>query len=55
MLLVALAEQQVIEAKRKRDAETEAINNHIIMMGEGKAILDQQSGTWTAQMSAFRL
>jgi len=54
-LLVALAEQQVIDAKRKRDAETEAINNHIVMMGQGKAILDQQSSSWTAQMSAFRL
>jgi hypothetical protein len=52
-LLVALAEQQIITAKRQRDAETEAINNHITMMGQGKAILDQQSGDWTAQMSAF--
>lgn len=54
-LLVALAEQQVIAAKRQRDAEAEAINNHITMMGQGKAILDSQSGNWTAQMSAFRL
>ena len=54
-LLVALAEQQVIEAKRKRDAEAEGINNHIKMMGEGKTILDQQSGAWTAQLSAYRL
>jgi hypothetical protein len=54
-LLVALAEQQVIDAKRKRDSEAAAINNHIRMMGQGKAILDSQSGDWTAQMSAFRL
>lgn len=54
-LLVALAEQQIIEAKRKRDAEAVAINNHITLMGQGKAILDQQSGDWTAQMYAFRL
>jgi hypothetical protein len=54
-LLVALTEQQVIEAKRKRDAETEAINNHIQMMGQGKTILDDQSSGWTAQMSAYRL
>lgn len=54
-LLVALTEQQVIEAKRKRDAETEAINNHIKMMGEGKTILDQQSGSWATQMLGYRL
>lgn len=54
-LLVALAEQQVIEAKRQRDAETEAINSHIQLMGQGKTILDQQSGGWTAQMLGYRL
>lgn len=54
-LLVALTEQQVIEAKRKRDAETEAINSHIKLMSEGKTILDQQSGSWAAQMLGYRL
>jgi hypothetical protein len=54
-LLVALAEQQVIEGKRKRDAEAEAINNHITMMGQGQSILDDQSGSWTAEMSGYRL
>jgi len=54
-LLVALAEQQVIEAKRQRDAETEAINNHIKLMDQGKTVLDEQSSRWTAQMSGYRL
>src|SRR5215831_69322 len=35
-LLAALAEQRVIEAKRLRDAEAQAINQHIRFMAEAK-------------------
>ncbi len=54
-LLVALAEQQLIDAKRKRDAETQAINDHVQLMGQGKTILHQQSGNWTAELLGYRL
>jgi len=43
-LLVAMAEGQVIDAKRKRDAEAQAINNHIRFMAEGKAAMSSQAG-----------
>ena len=42
-LLVALAEEQIIEAKRKRDAEAQAINNHIRFMADAKAVMAAQA------------
>lgn len=54
-LLTALAEQQLIEAKRQRDAEVKAINTHIQLMGEGRAILDGQSSNWTSAILGYRL
>ncbi len=54
-LLVALAEQQLIDAKRKRDAEVKAINTHIQLVGQGQAILNGQSSNWTAAMLDYRL
>jgi hypothetical protein len=53
-LLATLAEQQVIDAKRKRDAEAQAINDHIQLMGQGQAILQQQSSGWTGALMGFR-
>lgn len=41
-LLVAVAEEQIIDAKRKRDAETAAINHDIRFRREGKAVIDEQ-------------
>src|SRR5205807_3732157 len=41
-LLVALAEQEIIDAKRKRDAEAQAFNNHIRFMAQGKAVMTAQ-------------
>lgn len=54
-LLVALAEQQVLEAKRQRDAEAQAINNHIALMRQGRTVIQQQSGGWTAAILGYRL
>ncbi len=54
-LLVALAEQQVIDAKRKRDAETQAINNHIRFMAEAKAVMAAQAAGSSEAMLAWRM
>lgn len=54
-LLTALAEQQLIEAKRQRDAEVKAINTHIELVGQGQSILSGQSSNWTAAMLGYRL
>jgi transcription initiation factor IIE alpha subunit len=54
-LLVALAEAQVIDAKRKRDAEAQAINNHIRFMSEAKAVMDAQASGASAAMLAWRM
>ena len=54
-LLTALAEQQLIEAKRQRDAEVEAINSHIELVGQSGAILTGQSSNWTGAVLGYRL
>ena len=48
-LLVALAEQQAVAAKRTRDAEARAINQHIRFMTEGKAVLTAQAAGASAR------
>src|SRR5579863_5861406 len=53
-LLTALAEQQLIEAKRQRDAEVKAVNTHIQLMSQGQAILSGQSSNWTSAMLSYR-
>jgi len=54
-LLVALTEQQIIEAKRKRDAEAAAINSHIRFMAEEQSVLNAQKGDPSARMMAYRM
>jgi hypothetical protein len=49
-LLTAVAEQQLIEAKRQRDAEVKAINTHIQLMGQGQAVPSDQSSNCTSAM-----
>jgi hypothetical protein len=53
-LLVALAEQQLVDAKRKRDAEASAINEHIRFVAEEQELLRTQSGDPSARMLAYR-
>ena len=54
-LLVALAEEEVVDAKRKRDAEAGAINQHIRFMREEEDILRAQTGDPSARMLAYRM
>jgi hypothetical protein len=54
-LLAALAEQQLIQAKRERDSEVKAVNTQIQMLGEGQAILSAQSSAWTSAMADYHL
>jgi hypothetical protein len=54
-LLVSLAEQQAIHAKRTRDAEARAINQHIRFIAEGKAVLVAQAAGASAAMRAWRM
>ena len=54
-VLVALAEQQVIEAKRQRDAEARAINNHIRFMAQERDLLAGQKANASAAMLSFRM
>lgn len=54
-LLVALAEAGIVDAKRKRDTEAQAINNHIRFRKEGKAAIDAQSAGASAAMLAWRM
>lgn len=54
-LLVSLAEQQILASKRTRDAETQAINQHIRFMTEGKAALTSQASDASAAMLAWQM
>jgi hypothetical protein len=54
-LLVSLAEQQVVDSKRRRDAEVKAINTHILLMRDGRGVIDAQSSSWTAELLGYRL
>src|SRR5262249_11534951 len=54
-LLAALAEQQIIEAKRKRDAEAQAIHTHIRFMADAKAVMAAQAANAGAEMRAWRM
>ena len=54
-LLVALTEEQIIQAKRTRDAEAQAINNHIRFMAQGKAVMAAQAAGASDAMRAWRM
>ena len=54
-LLVSLAEQQILASKRTRDAETQAINQHVRFMTDGKAALTSQASDASAAMLAWRM
>jgi hypothetical protein len=53
--LVALAEQQILQAKRGRDAEARAFNQHIGFMTNGQALMAAQSGGASDAMRAWRM
>jgi len=54
-LLVALTEAQVIDVKRKRDAEAKDFNDHIRFMTDGRRALDAQASGASAAMLAWRM
>jgi hypothetical protein len=54
-LLVTLAEAQMIDAKRTREAEVRAINQHIRFVSEGQAALRAQAAGSSAAMMAWRM
>lgn len=54
-LLVALAEQQIIQAKRERDAEAQAFNNHIRFLTDAKSIMSAQAQDASSAMLAWRM
>jgi type IV secretion system protein TrbJ len=54
-LLAAVAERQIVEAKRERDAEARAFNEHIQFMSQGQAVLAAQSANASAAMLAWRM
>jgi type IV secretion system protein TrbJ len=54
-LLTALAEQQIIETKRQRDAEAKAINDHIRFTADGQAVLAAQAAGASSAMLAWKM
>lgn len=54
-LLATLAEEQIIEAKRKRDAEAQAFNNHIQFMVQGQAAMASQAAGASEAMLAWQM
>lgn len=54
-VLVALAEQQVVQAKRERDAEARAFNQHIGFMTNAQPLMTAQSAGASAAMLAWRM
>jgi len=54
-LLATLAEEQIIHAKRERDAEAKAFNNHIRFMTEGRAVMAAQAANASDAMLAWRM
>lgn len=54
-LLVALAEQRIIEAKRQRDTEAQAINEHAQFVAEGQDYLNAQAANASEAMQAWRM
>jgi hypothetical protein len=54
-LLVALTEQQILTAKRTRDAEARAINQHIRFMKDGKAVMTAQAAGASQAMLDWRM
>lgn len=54
-LLATLAEEQIIEAKRQRDAEAQAFNDHIQFMSQGQAVMAAQAAGASQAMLAWQM
>jgi hypothetical protein len=54
-LLVSLAEERIIAAKRERDAEAASIAEHALFMAQGRAVMAAQAAGASAEMQAWRM
>jgi type IV secretion system protein TrbJ len=54
-LLATLAEEQIIAAKRQRDAEAQAFNDHIQFMSQGQAVMAEQAAGGSQAMLAWQM
>ena len=54
-LLVAITEQQILQAKRQRDAEAQAFNEHIRFVTDGQATMAAQAADASSAMMAWRM
>jgi hypothetical protein len=54
-LLATLAEEKLIDSKRQRDSEAQAINNHIRFMADEQGYLSSQKAGTTDAMINFRM
>ncbi|PWT96945.1 MAG: hypothetical protein C5B51_32305 [Terriglobia bacterium] len=54
-LLVAVAEGQILAAKRERDAQARAFNEHIQFVSQEQAVLAAQAANASAAMLAWRM
>ncbi len=54
-VLVALAEQQIVQAKRQRDAEAQAFNDDIQFRTQAKSVMDAQAAHASSAMLAWRM
>lgn len=54
-LLATLAEEQIVEAKRQRDAEAQAFDDHIQFMSQGQAAMAAQAAGASNAMLAWRM
>lgn len=54
-LLATLAEEKIVEAKRQRDAEAKAFNDHILFMAQGQAAMAAQSVGASQAMLSWRM
>lgn len=54
-VLAALAEEQILESKRERDAEARAFNEHIQFMSQGQAVMAAQAAGASSAMLAWRM
>ena len=54
-LLVTLAEHQIIQAKRERDAEAQAFNSHIQFMTNAQPVIAAQAANASGAMLAWQM
>jgi len=54
-LLAAMAEEQIVQAKRQRDSEAQVFNEHILFMTQGNAAMASQTAGASAAMMAWQM